>query len=84
MFIYYIIHQLGMVTKMDSQKKKKKTLKIEQDIHKELSDMGGKGDTFSMIIRRLIAQNKLLSESLGEKKVEQIKLKDLAKWEGKI
>ncbi len=73
-----------MVSKMDSQKKKKKTLKIEIDTHKELGSYGSKGDSFDTIIRRLIAQNKLLSESLGEKQVEQIKQKKAEEWEGKV
>ncbi len=35
-----------------------KTIKIEESIHKKLGKLGGKGDTFSDIINRLLKDAK--------------------------
>jgi len=52
-----------MVTKKGSEKK---TIKIHKKIHKELSDLGKKGDTFDSIISRLLIQKRVLEDSLNK------------------
>ena len=50
-----------MATKKDTQLK---TLKISKEVHEDLSKLGGKGDSFDFIIRRLLNQHKDLEHAL--------------------
>ena len=52
-----------MVTKKDTQMK---TIKIREETHNLLENLGGKSDTFDSIINRLLIQNKSLEESLNK------------------
>ncbi len=50
-----------MVSKQSTQLK---TLKISKEVHRELSELGSKGDSFDLIIRRLLDQKKDLDFAL--------------------
>jgi predicted CopG family antitoxin len=61
-----------------------KTLKISKEVHKELSELGGKGDSFDFIIRRLLTQKKDLDwalKTLSKEDREAVQNKIKAKWE---
>lgn len=55
----------------------KKTLKISEETHKRLKNLGSKGETFDDIIRRLLPPERLRSSERREERME--KLKNLAK-----
>lgn len=64
-----------------------KTMKIEQDIHKALTKLGSKGDTFSNIIRRLLVQRRDLEDalkSLGKEDRLRVEEKIKKKWEDSL
>jgi predicted CopG family antitoxin len=73
-----------MVTKKKTQLK---TMKISPELHKDLVSLGGKGDTFEFIIRRLIAQKKdfeFALKGLNKEDRARVKEKIKLKYEDKI
>lgn len=73
-----------MVTKNNTQLK---TLKISPELHGMLTDMGGKGDTFEFIIRRLIVRNVALEDALNrmdEKDRKRLEKKMEEEYEKKL
>jgi len=66
---------------MDTKKSSQlKTMKISPELHKDLSELGGKGDTFEFIIRRLVAQKKDLDDALSSlSKEDRIKVQEKIK-----
>jgi len=70
-----------MVTKDSSELK---TMKIDKKTHKELCDLGGKGETFDTIINRLLSQRKDLDfalKSLSKEDRTKVEEKIKARWE---